>query len=103
MNEEKKIKIVCPDCQSEIVVDGVTGQILYHEQKKSDEDAPKQKSIQDLMKEMEEKRKKTASRFEEEKEALKHRSEYLEKKFEEMKKHVDTSDEAPPPHPFDYD
>ena len=103
MEQAKKFKILCPDCQAEIVVDGVTGQILFHESKKSDEDSPKKKSMQDLMKEMEEKRKQASNRFEEEKEALKHRSEYLEKKFEEMKKHVDTSDEAPPPHPFDYD
>lgn len=102
MSDDKKIRIICPECQSEIVVDTASGQILYHKAKEPD-DSPKKKSIQDLMKEMDEKRKMTENRFEEEKEALKHRSEYLEKKFEEMKKHVDTSDDAPPPHPFDYD
>ncbi len=102
MGEEKKFKIACPECSSKIVVDAVSGQILYHEKKEA-EDSPKTKSIQELMKEMQKKKQETAVRFEEEKEALKHRSEYLEKKFEEIKKHVDTSDDAPPPHPFDYD
>lgn len=102
MEEDKKIRIVCPECRCEIIVDAASGQILYHETK-NDEDSPRKTSIQDLLKEMQEKKAKTASRFQEEKEALKHRSEYLEKKFEEMKKHVDTSDDAPPPHPFDYD
>ncbi len=101
MEEGKKFRIVCPDCKSDLVVDAVSGQILYHEKK--EEDSPKTKSIQELMKEMQNKKQETATRFEEEKEALKHRSEYLEKKFEEIKKHVDTSDDAPPPHPFDYD
>jgi uncharacterized Zn finger protein (UPF0148 family) len=103
MTEMKKFRITCPGCESEILVDAVSGQVLYHEEKKPLDEPAAKKSIQELMKEMDDKRKKTADRFEEEKEALKHRSEYLEKKFEEMKKHVDTADGAPPPHPFDYD
>lgn len=103
MDKKKNFKLLCPDCQAEIVVDSKSGQVLYHESKISEEDSPKKKSIQDLLREMEDKKKEAASRFEEEKEALKNRSEYLEKKFEEIKEHVDTSDEAPPPHPFDYD
>ncbi|MEK6776497.1 MAG: hypothetical protein AABY87_06410 [bacterium] len=103
MEKGKKIKIVCPECHSEIIVDSISCKILYHEPKKNDEASPKKKSIQELLKEMAEQREKTAARFEEEKEALKHRSEYLEKKFEEIKKHVETNDNTPPPHPFDYD
>ncbi|OIP64462.1 MAG: hypothetical protein CO150_05805 [Nitrospirae bacterium CG_4_9_14_3_um_filter_53_35] len=103
MGNEKRIKIICPECQSEIIVDSLSFKILYHEPKNDDEGSPKKKSIQELLKEMAEQREKTAARFEEEKEALKHRSEYLENKFEEIKKHVDTNDKTPPPHPFDYD
>jgi hydroxymethylpyrimidine pyrophosphatase-like HAD family hydrolase len=103
MNDSSKLKIECPSCQSEIVVDAETGQVLYHETKETDKEKLKTKSIQELMKEMEQQREKAADRFEDEKKALKQRKEYLEKKFEESKKHVDTSEDSPPPHPFDYD
>ncbi len=103
MKSGKTVTIVCPDCRSEIVVDIVTGNILYHTRPGSNKEASGKKSIQELFAEMEEQKRKNAARFEEEKEALKHRKEILEKKFEEIKKHVDTSDNTPPPSPFDYD
>jgi len=103
MENRDKLKIHCPSCNTEIVVDPATGQILYHEEPKCEKESPKEKSMQELLKELEDNKKKSASRFEEEKEALKNRRTLLEKKFEEIKKHVDTSDEERPPHPFDYD
>lgn len=103
MENRDKLTIHCPACNTEIVIDLATGQVLYHEEPKSEKESPKEKSMQELLKEMEENKKKSASRFEEEKIALKNRSKTLEKKFEEIKKHVDTSDEERPPHPFDYD
>jgi uncharacterized Zn finger protein (UPF0148 family) len=103
MEKEKTIHILCPCCNTEIVVDIGSGRVLYHDEKKEEKGSSKKKSIQELLKEMETQKQKTSSRFEEEKEALKNRSEMLEKKFEEIKKHVDTSEETRPPHPFDYD
>jgi len=103
MDDKRRFTLHCPTCRSRIVVDAETGKVLFHEKARSGEPPAEEKSIQDLMREMEEKRRKAEERFREEQEALKNRSRYLEKKFEEMKKQVDTSDGAPPPHPFDYD
>ncbi len=103
MKKDDTIQIVCPACSCEIVVDAATGQILHHESKDTGRDKIKKKSLQELMQEMEAQKERSAARFEEEKEALRHRKQILEKKFEEIKKHVDTSEDAPPPHPYDYD
>ncbi len=103
MKNDETIRIVCPECNCEIAVDAATGQILHHEPKETEREQTKKKSLQELMQEMEAQKERSAARFEEEKEALKHRKEILEKKFEEIKKHVDTSEDEPPPHPYDYD
>lgn len=103
MTNPNRFEIQCPSCRADIVVDAETGEVLYHEEASGDKQELKSKSMQDLMKEMEAQRQKAAARFEDEKEALQHRKEYLEKKFEESKKRVDTSEDAPPPHPFDYE
>jgi len=97
------LEIRCPSCNAKIVVDPETGQVLYHEEAKNDKESPKEKTMQTLLQELEAKKKESASRFEEEKEALRNRKALLEKKFEEIKKHVDTSNPERPPHPFDYD
>ncbi|NOY52218.1 MAG: hypothetical protein GXP58_01190 [Deltaproteobacteria bacterium] len=103
MGNQNRLQIQCPSCNTEIIIDPITGQVLYHEEAKSEKESPKEKSMQELLRELEEKKKKSASRFEEEKEALRNRRALLEKKFKEIKKHVDTSDPGRPPHPFDYD
>ncbi|MDX1763042.1 MAG: hypothetical protein R3231_01845 [bacterium] len=103
MTNPNRIEIQCPSCGAEIVVDAETGDVLYHAEPTGAKEELKAKSMQDLMKEMEAQRQKAAARFEDEKKALHHRKEYLEKKFEESKKRVDTSEDAPPPHPFDYE
>ncbi len=103
MKKDETIRIVCPGCNCEITVDAVTGHVIHHEPGEPAREETKKKSLQELMQEMEAQKERSAARFEEEKEALKHRKEILEKKFEEMKKRVDTSEDAPPPHPFDYD
>ncbi len=103
MKNRDRLKICCPSCNTGIIVDRDTGEVLYHEEAKDEKESPKEKSMQELLDDLEEKKKKSASRFAEEKEALKNRSALLEKKFEEIKKHVDTSDPERPPHPFDYD
>ncbi len=103
MTSPNRVEIQCPTCGAQIVVDGETGDVLYHEEVSAGKEELKSKSMQDLMNEMEAQRQKAAARFEDEKKALQHRKEYLEKKFEESKKRVDTSEDAPPPHPYDYE
>ena len=97
MSESRSREILCPCCGATMTVDLETGAILGV--------TPPKKghlSFEEAAHEVEEGKKRAASRFERAMEDRSRQSEILEKKFRKaLEKAAD--DEAPPPKPFDLD
>lgn len=98
----KRVQVRCPDCDTELVVDAATGEILSHR-------APKRppaggKDFDSLLRGIDEERARAEARFEQEKAAMKDRSRLLEEKFDEaLKRAEEEGDPGPPRRPFDLD
>ncbi|MFZ5876890.1 MAG: 2-nitropropane dioxygenase [Nitrospirota bacterium] len=96
--ESGRLIVTCPCCHAELTVDAATGAVIWHHP----EPAPPQRSLNDLVKELDVKRQEVADRFERERRALNDRSRLLEEKVKESLKRVDPN--APPPiRPIDLD
>ena len=91
-------KLVCPCCQSKILVDHKTGAVISHEEpfKKTTPTFEEAVAINKRRKADAEDAFAQAVREHENKEEL------LEKKFREAFEKAD-KDDTPPPHPFEYD
>jgi hypothetical protein len=94
----------CPDCDSELVVDAATGEILSHRKAK----APLAggKSFDSLFADLDAQKASAEDRFEREKAAHADRERLLGEKFEEALKRAEDEPDAPggrPPRPFDFD
>jgi hypothetical protein len=102
MADTRKLTAQCPECNSELVIDAATGQILSHR-------APKRplaggKDFDSLLKGLDEDKAKAEDVFQREVAALKDRDRLLEEKFREaMKRAEEDPDTGPPPRPFDLD
>ncbi|MBI4715696.1 MAG: 2-nitropropane dioxygenase [Nitrospirae bacterium] len=102
MNDER-LNVRCPCCDARLVVDSVSGAVLYHESAER-EAKPRQKgSMADMIAELENQRREAAEKVEKEKQNLKDRSRILEEKVKESMKRVDKDDPTPPVRPFDLD
>ncbi|HEX2642802.1 MAG TPA: hypothetical protein VHU81_07400 [Thermoanaerobaculia bacterium] len=102
MSTPSKLTIRCPDCNSEMVIDTATGQILSH--KKAKQPIAGGKDFDALLKGLDEEKSKAEDIFQREVAALKDRDRLLEEKFREaMRRAEEEPDEGPPRRPFDLD
>jgi uncharacterized Zn finger protein (UPF0148 family) len=97
--ESKSFELNCPCCGALIVIDPSTRAILRFEEPKRAPGA----SFEEMLKEVGESKKKTASKLQRALEQQKQREEILKKRFKEAVKKAEESDEPPPPRPFDLD
>jgi hypothetical protein len=93
-----RVVVTCPCCRAELTVDAATGAVIWHQP----ESPTPQRSLSDLVKDLEVKRQEVADRFERERRSLGDRSRVLDEKVKESLKRVDP--DAPPPiRPIDLD
>ncbi len=96
--DSSRLTVGCPCCRAELIIDAATGTVIWHHP----EPPPPQRSLNDLVKDLDLKRQEVADRFERERRALNDRSRVLEEKVKESLKRVDPN--APPPiRPIDLD
>lgn len=97
-----KLRVHCPCCQAELVVDAATGAVLSHRAAK----APLAggKDFDSLLQSLDSERSRAEEIFEREKAAMKDRDRLLEEKFREaMKRAEEDPESGPPRRPFDLD
>ena len=100
LQEEGKLELVCPCCETRLVIDAQTGAILSEERPKK---AP-EKTFDQALSEVKGARDKADKEFSKKMEQTKREKEILAKKFEEaMKKAEKDKDSPPPPRPFEFD
>jgi len=93
-----KITIICPCCESELLVDGETGSIISHTEKKKAAG-----SFEDLAAQMNKQKELREKLFEQEQQAQKDRQRILEEKFQEAFKKADKGSDEPFKNPLDLD
>ena len=97
-----KLTLRCPDCDSELVIDSATGQILSH--KKAKQPIAGGKDFDALLKGLDEEKSKAEDIFQREVAAMKDRDRLMEEKFREaMRRAEEDPDKGPPRRPFDLD
>ncbi len=102
MAETRKLKIRCPGCEDQLVIDAATGEVLSHREKKRP--VAGGKDFETLLSDLDKERAEAEEVFEREMGALKDRDRLLEEKFQEALKRAEESPEdEPPPRPFDLD
>ncbi len=100
--DSRRLTLRCPECESHLVVDAATGEVLFHKKIKAPPAGGK--DFDDLLQELDEERSQAEDIFEREVAALKDRDRLLEEKFKEaMKRAEEEPDDVPPPRPFDFD
>ena len=92
------LRIVCPCCETLLVIDPDSGSILREERSVKRQ----HQSLDDAIDQVKVQRKEAETRLARAMQEARHREEILEKKFKEAKKKASESDE-PPPRPFDWD
>ena len=95
----RTLKIVCPCCDSLIVVDPATGAILRAERHEKREHQSLDDAIDHVRSQKREARDRLSRAMDEET----HREEILEKKFREARRKAAENPDEPPPHPFEGD
>ena len=92
-------EIACPCCDAAIVIDRITGEVLFH---KAKEVKPASGSLESMVSNLETQKSEMAKRFEKNLESQKDRSRILEEKFKEAMARAEKSDK-PLVNPFDLD
>jgi uncharacterized Zn finger protein (UPF0148 family) len=92
------LSILCPCCETLLIVDPATGTILREERATRRQ----HQSLDEALDQVRSQRKDAEARLARAMQENRHREEILEKKFEEARKKASESDE-PPPRPFDGD
>ncbi len=102
MAESRKLTLRCPDCASHLVLDAVTGEVLFHEKVR---DPPAGgKNFEQLLDDLDRDKARAQDVFEREMAAHDDRDRLLEEKFRQaLERAADTADDGPPPSPFDLD
>lgn len=93
---KQRVKVVCPGCQTSMVVDGKTGLVIHSESQKS------AYSFDDALEREKERKDKSDELFARAFQNEKKRQSSLKEKFDEALKSKDELDE-PPPRPWDLD
>ena len=102
MSETRKLTVRCPDCNSDLVIDATTGQVLSHRRAKQPPAGGK--DFDALLKGLDEDKERAEDIFQREVAAMKDRDRLLEEKFREaMRRAEEEPDEGPPLRPFDLD
>lgn len=102
MPDAKKLTLRCPDCESRLVIDRETGEVLFHEPKKAP--AAGGRDFDQLLEKLDQDKALAEDLFEREVAALENRDRLLEDKFEEALREARKSpSDEPPKRPFDLD
>ncbi|MFN2441205.1 MAG: 2-nitropropane dioxygenase [Thermoanaerobaculia bacterium] len=94
----ENIEILCPDCDSTIVIDRDTGQILWHKAKEKSQ----KHNFDSMLSELKSQKDEMAKKFDREMESQKDRARLLEEKFKQAMQRADKSDK-PMKNPLDLD
>ena len=96
----EKFSIICPCCEATLTIDGQTGALLAHEEKKKVHD-----SFEDLAGELTKKKELREQLFSQEMSSVKDRERLLEEKFQEALKRADADGDKGKPfrNPLDLD
>jgi len=97
INMAANIEINCPTCESLLVIDRVTGEILFHKEKERKVGG----SLESMVSNLETQKSEAEKRFEKQLESQKDRSRLLEEKFQEALKRADK--DKPYINPMDMD
>lgn len=100
MAESRKLTLRCPDCASHLVLDAVTGEVLFHE--KVRDPAAGGKNFDELLDDIDRDKAQAEEVFEREVAAYDDRDRLLEEKFRQALERAD-DDDGPPPSPFDFE
>jgi hypothetical protein len=102
VSETRKVRLQCPECDAELVVDAATGAVLFH--KKSRQPPAGGKDFESLLSGLEEEKSRAEEIFQREKAAMKDQERLLEEKFQEaLERAEEEESEEPPLRPFDLD
>ncbi len=102
MTDHRKLTVRCPDCGSDLTIDAVTGEVLFH--KKAKAPLAGGKDFDALLKGLDDDKSRAEDVFSREMTALKDRDRLLEEKFREaMRRAEEEPDAGPPQRPFDLD
>ncbi len=93
----KNFEVTCPCCESLIVIDRITGEVLFHKVK----ERKSSQSLESMVSGLESQKSEIAKRFEKEMESQKDRSRILEEKFKEALERADK--DKPYINPMDLD
>lgn len=102
MSDPSQLRIQCPECDAEILVDVATGTVITHRVPRK---APAGgKTLDGLLAGLEGERERRESVFEREKAAVADRERLLEEKFAAaLRRAEEEDDDSPPVRPFDLD
>lgn len=92
------IEITCPCCESTIVIDRVTGEILLHKQKET----KSSQSLEAMVAGLDKQKSELQKRFDKNLESQKDRARILEERFKEAMQRAE-KDDTKPFNPMDYD
>lgn len=102
MNETRKLTVRCPDCDSDLVIDAATGEVLSH--RKAKQPLAGGKDFDSLFQGLEKEKARASDVFDREMSAMKDRDRLLEEKFREALRRAEEDPEpGPPRRPFDLD
>lgn len=94
----KNFEIVCPCCESTIVVDRITGEVLLHKVKETRHTG----SLETMVSNLEAQKSEAARKFQKNLDSQKDRARILEERFKEALERAEKSDK-PLVNPFDLD
>ena len=94
----EKFSVICPCCEAALTIDGQTGAILSHEEKKKIHG-----SFEDLQGELNKQKELREQLFSQEQQAQKDRERLLEEKFREAMKRAGDDKDKPFKNPLDMD
>lgn len=94
----EKISVICPCCEATLMIDGLTGAIISHEEKEI-----VLSSFEDLQSDLDKQKERREQLFAQEQEAQKDRKRILDEKFQEAFKKADKDSDEPFKNPLDFD
>ena len=95
----KNFEIQCPCCEALLVIDRISGEVLFHKMKEAKGPGG---SLESMVSNLEVQKSEAAKRFDRQIESQKDRSRILEEKFREALQRAEKSDEKPV-NPMDWD
>lgn len=91
-------EITCPCCETLIIVDRISGEVLLHKQKEK----TSKESLDEMVSKLETQKSEAAKRFDRQLESQKDRARILEEKFKEAMQRAE-KDDTPHVNPMDMD